>query len=86
MLTAIVFQVGGPTSSICHPVFRHRSSGPVTAYDPEKRVRFGQRAAVPVDQHDGQAAMGSQDYRVNYLPAESATDMFGGNSNWRCPV
>ena len=29
---------------------------------------------------------GGQDYRVNYLPAESDTGMFGGNSNWRGPV
>ena len=27
-----------------------------------------------------------QEYRVNYLPAESDTGMFGGNSNWRGPV
>jgi len=27
-----------------------------------------------------------QDYRVSYLPAESDTGMFGGNSNWRGPV
>jgi hypothetical protein len=26
------------------------------------------------------------DYRVSYLPAESDTGMFGGNSNWRGPV
>lgn len=24
-----------------------------------------------------------EDYRVSYLPAESDTGMFGGNSNWR---
>jgi hypothetical protein len=29
---------------------------------------------------------GSQEYRVSYLPAESDTGMFGGNSNWRGPV
>ncbi len=29
---------------------------------------------------------GGQEYRVNYLPAESDTGMFGGNSNWRGPV
>jgi hypothetical protein len=29
---------------------------------------------------------GSQDYRVGYLPAESDTGMFGGNSNWRGPI
>ncbi len=27
-----------------------------------------------------------QDHRVDYLPAESNTGMFGGNSNWRGPV
>jgi hypothetical protein len=27
-----------------------------------------------------------QDYRVDYLPAESNTGMFGGNSNWRGPI
>jgi hypothetical protein len=27
-----------------------------------------------------------EDYRVDYLPAESNTGMFGGNSNWRGPI
>ena len=27
-----------------------------------------------------------EEYRVDYLPAESDTGMFGGNSNWRGPV
>jgi len=30
--------------------------------------------------------IGGQEYRVQYLPAESNTGMFGGNSNWRGPV
>ena len=30
--------------------------------------------------------VGGQEYRVDYLPAESNTGMFGGNSNWRGPV
>jgi len=30
--------------------------------------------------------VGSQEYNVQYLPAESNTGMFGGNSNWRGPV
>jgi hypothetical protein len=30
--------------------------------------------------------LNGQDYKVNYLPAESDTGMFGGNSNWRGPV
>jgi hypothetical protein len=29
---------------------------------------------------------GGQEYRVSYLPAESNSGMFGGNSNWRGPV
>jgi Glycosyl hydrolase family 63 C-terminal domain len=30
--------------------------------------------------------VGDQEYRVDYLPAESNTGMFGGNSNWRGPI
>jgi len=30
--------------------------------------------------------LGGQEHRVQYLPAESNTGMFGGNSNWRGPV
>jgi hypothetical protein len=30
--------------------------------------------------------VGGQEYRVDYLPAESNTGMFGGNSNWRGPI
>ena len=29
---------------------------------------------------------GGQEYKVQYLPGESNTGMFGGNSNWRGPV
>jgi hypothetical protein len=31
-------------------------------------------------------SVGGQVYRVSYLPAESDTGMFGGNSNWRGPI
>ncbi|CAG4908647.1 MGH1-like glycoside hydrolase domain-containing protein [Paraburkholderia gardini] len=30
--------------------------------------------------------VGGEEYKVQYLPAESDTGMFGGNSNWRGPV
>jgi len=30
--------------------------------------------------------VGGREYRVDYLPAESDTGMFGGNSNWRGPI
>jgi Mannosylglycerate hydrolase MGH1-like glycoside hydrolase domain len=30
--------------------------------------------------------LSGQDFKVQYLPAESNTGMFGGNSNWRGPV
>lgn len=30
--------------------------------------------------------VGAREYRVQYLPAESDTGMFGGNSNWRGPI
>src|SRR5262245_34507115 len=31
-------------------------------------------------------AVHGEEYRVSYLPAESDTGMFGGNSNWRGPI
>jgi hypothetical protein len=31
-------------------------------------------------------SVGGHEYRVGYLPAESDTGMFGGNSNWRGPI
>jgi hypothetical protein len=30
--------------------------------------------------------VGGDEYRVHYLPAESDSGMFGGNSNWRGPI
>jgi hypothetical protein len=30
--------------------------------------------------------VGQQEYRVSYLPSESDSGMFGGNSNWRGPI
>ena len=38
------------------------------------------------EQHPYVFQVGGQEYRVDYLPAESNTGMFGGNSNWRGPV
>ncbi len=38
------------------------------------------------EQHPYVIHVGGQEYRVDYLPAESNTGMFGGNSNWRGPV
>jgi hypothetical protein len=36
--------------------------------------------------HPYEIRVNGQTYRVAYLPAESDTGMFGGNSNWRGPV
>jgi hypothetical protein len=38
------------------------------------------------DEHPYIVHVEGQEYRVNYLPAESDTGMFGGNSNWRGPI
>ncbi len=38
------------------------------------------------EQHPYVFRAGGQEYRVEYLPAESNTGMFGGNSNWRGPI
>ncbi len=37
-------------------------------------------------QHPFVFYVNGQEFRVDYLPAESNTGMFGGNSNWRGPV
>jgi hypothetical protein len=37
-------------------------------------------------EHPYSIEVGGQNYQVSYLPAESDTGMFGGNSNWRGPV
>jgi hypothetical protein len=37
-------------------------------------------------EHPFLVRVGEQDYSVSYLPAESDTGMFGGNSNWRGPI
>jgi hypothetical protein len=37
-------------------------------------------------EHPYVVQVAGQDHRVKYLPAESDSDMFGGNSNWRGPV
>jgi Mannosylglycerate hydrolase MGH1-like glycoside hydrolase domain len=36
--------------------------------------------------HPFEFNLSGQEYKVDYLPAESNTGMFGGNSNWRGPV
>ena len=38
------------------------------------------------EQHPYVFHVEGKEYRVDYLPAESNTGMFGGNSNWRGPV
>jgi hypothetical protein len=38
------------------------------------------------EQHPYVMHVGAEEYRVPYLPAESDTGVFGGNSNWRGPM
>jgi hypothetical protein len=48
---------------------------------------YGIRSLSKVhEQHPYVYNTGGQEYRVDYLPAESNTGMFGGNSNWRGPI
>jgi len=36
--------------------------------------------------HPYEIKVGGENYRVEYLPGESNTGLFGGNSNWRGPI
>jgi hypothetical protein len=48
---------------------------------------YGIRALSRVHaEHPFVFRVGDQEYRVSYLPAESDSGMFGGNSNWRGPI
>jgi hypothetical protein len=48
---------------------------------------YGIRSLSKVhEKHPYIVHVGGQEYRVNYLPRESDSDMFGGNSNWRGPI
>jgi hypothetical protein len=48
---------------------------------------YGIRALSRFHQHHPYTFhTGGQHYRVDYLPAESDSGMFGGNSNWRGPI
>jgi hypothetical protein len=48
---------------------------------------FGLRSLSKYHQnHPYSMVAGGQEYKVSYLPAESDTGMFGGNSNWRGPI
>ncbi|MEM6314599.1 MAG: glucosidase, partial [Planctomycetota bacterium] len=48
---------------------------------------FGMRSlSKHHEQHPYVYHAACNEYRVKYTPAESTTDMFGGNSNWRGPI
>jgi len=48
---------------------------------------YGIRALSRVhDHHPYTFDVGGREYRVQYLPSESDSGMFGGNSNWRGPI
>ena len=49
-------------------------------------VRHPRALAVPRATTRTSSTCGGQEHRVDYLPAESNTGMFGGNSNWRGPI
>ncbi len=67
-----------PSCAACSPTCSTRtsSSGPTA---------FARSRAITLD-HPYVFHVGGQEYRVPYLPGESDTGMFGGNSNWRGPV
>lgn len=48
---------------------------------------FGIRSLSRIHQdHPYSYWVGDQEYKVSYLPGESNSGMFGGNSNWRGPI
>ena len=75
---------------------RHHGDGQPgpAAPDPDAHARrkgvlqpaWHPRAVAPPRRSSFRVLDPGQEYRVEYLPAESDSGMFGGNSNWRGPV
>jgi hypothetical protein len=57
-------------------------------FDPDEFLSdYGLRSLSKYHQkHPYRLRLGGQVYEVQYEPAESSTDLFGGNSNWRGPL
>ncbi|MGA2052164.1 MAG: glucosidase, partial [Opitutales bacterium] len=48
---------------------------------------YGLRSVSKIhEQHPSRVVLDGHEYSVNYIPGESTTGMFGGNSNWRGPI
>ena len=62
----------------------------ILAYMLDEKEFFSQYGIRSVSQyhrdHPFELNLDGQDHTVSYLPAESNTGMFGGNSNWRGPI
>ena len=62
----------------------------ILSYVLDEREFLGPHGIRSLSRHHGEHPFvfhtGGQEYRVEYLPAESNNGMFGGNSNWRGPV
>src|SRR5581483_8102348 len=56
--------------------------------DPDEFMsEYGVRALSKVhERHPYELNVGGEHYMVKYLPGESDTGLFGGNSNWRGPI
>src|SRR5581483_355261 len=56
--------------------------------DPDEFLsEYGVRALSKVhERHPYELNVGGEHYMVKYLPGESDTGLFGGNSNWRGPI
>jgi hypothetical protein len=80
----------GPTGRVMTSILNERKLRRVLATlldEKEFLSEFGIRSLSRYHaDHPYVFAVGGQEYRVSYLPAESDTGMFGGNSNWRGPI
>ena len=81
---------GGDGSHVMVAVVGHYRLGRILArlLDPEQFLSpYGLRSLSKAHEQDPfTLRVGDQDIHVRYLPAESDSRMFGGNSNWRGPI
>lgn len=80
----------GPTGNLILGLVREDQLRRMLAYmldEKEFLSPYGVRAVSKFHQeHPLILNLGSQQYRLDYEPGESQTDLFGGNSNWRGPI
>jgi hypothetical protein len=80
----------GPMNNLIHGLVRPEQLRRMLAYMLDENEFFSPYGIRAVSryhkEHPLVLNLAGQEYRLDYEPGESQTDLFGGNSNWRGPI